>query len=82
MLALPRADHLQVHLVLGFLDDRERLDEGLAQELHQGLAAAQRAQCLIQGARQTEGQIVRAAELMSVSVPFAGELREFIESLL
>ena len=62
VLALPGADHLQEHLVLGFLDDGKRLDERLAQELHQRVAGPQLAQRLIERARQPEGQVVGTAD--------------------
>ena len=41
MLALPRADHLQEHLVLGFLYDGEGCHERLAQHIHQRVTFAE-----------------------------------------
>src|SRR3982074_1656815 len=61
VLALPGADHLQEYLVLGLLDDRERRDELIAKQLHQGLAFLEFAQRFVQRARQAERKIVRAA---------------------
>src|ERR1700685_1185798 len=52
MLPLPRADHLQEHLVLGLLDDRIGGDKRLAEYLQQRLAVAQLGQRLIERSRQ------------------------------
>src|SRR5579871_3118131 len=61
MLALPRADYLEKYLVFSFLDNCERRNERLPQQLHERLGFAQVTKRFVEGSGQPKWQVVRTA---------------------